>query len=266
MAALRSTFSLLRRCLACCGCRGDGLWLGREQRDAFEDIDAGAAQELMHDGLSEAGCVIFHADCLLRFVDLQVANAIDLANLRQRHHRSLAGGRAVLIHHVKLCHGLDFTLARRLRVQFLDVLKEAGAGEILWTDQLSPDDATFVDDVGFREFEAAVELVGRLILIEDGEQGEMLLRDIVLVLCEGLVAGDGDDLDAGRLVLEGLQAGHLLDARGAPAGPEVEHDHLALKTLQVDGMLTVADGEGRGGPANLVGKSASIAAGGKGAG
>jgi len=220
----------------------------------------------MHDGLSEAGCVIFHADCLLRFVDLQVANAIDLANLRQRHHRSLAGGRAVLIHHVKLCHGLDFTLARRLRVQFLDVLKEAGAGEILWTDQLSPDDATFVDDVGFREFEAAVELVGRLVFVEDGEQGEMLLGNVMLVLCEGLVAGDGYDLDARHLVLKGLQAGHFFDAGGAPTGPEVEDDDFALKTLQVDGALAVVDGEGWGGAPDLVGKCASIATGGEGAG
>jgi hypothetical protein len=147
-----------------------------------------------------------------------------------------------------------------LRVQFLDVLEETWAGEILRTDQLSADDATFVDDVGLREFEAAVELVGRLVLIEDGEQGEMLLGDVVLVLCEGLVAGDGDDLDLGHLLLEGLQTGHFLDAGSAPACPEIQHDYFALKTLQIDGVLTVADGKGRGGPANLVGKSASIAA------
>jgi hypothetical protein len=147
-----------------------------------------------------------------------------------------------------------------LRVQFLDVFEEAGAGEILRTNQLSADDAAFVDDVGFREFEAAVELVGRLIFIEDGEQGEMLLGDVMLVLCEGLVTGDSDDLDLGHLLLKGLQARHFFDAGSTPTGPEVEHDYFALKTLQIDGVLSVADGECGRWPADLIGKSASIAA------
>jgi len=198
----------------------------------------------VHDGLGEAGCVILHANCFLCFIDLKVAYAIDLANLCERHDGSLAGGRAVLIHHVKLCHGIDFTRATpALRVEFLNVFEEAGAGEILWADQLAADDAALVDDVGFREFEAAVEFVGRLVFIEDGEQGEMLLGDVMLILCEGLVAGDGDDLDSGHLVLEGLQTGHLFDARGTPASPEIKDDHFTLKTLQVDGVLAVVDGE-----------------------
>ena len=56
-----------------------------------------------------------------------------------------------------------------------------------------------------------------------------------------------------------------IQARGAPAGPEVEHDHFALKILQIDRVLSVVDGKYRGLAANLVGKSASIAAGGEGA-
>jgi hypothetical protein len=146
-----------------------------------------------------------------------------------------------------------------LRVQFLDVLEETWAGEILRTNQLSADDAALVDDVGFREFEAAVKLVGRLVFIEDGEQREMLLGDVMLVLCEGLVAGDGDDLDLGHLLLKGLQTGHLLNAGSTPTGPEIQHDHFPLKTLQIDGVLTIADGKCWRWPANLVGKSASIA-------
>jgi hypothetical protein len=93
----------------------------------------------------------------------------------------------------------------------------------------------------------------------------VLLGDVVLVFCEGLIAGDGDNLDAGHLVLEGLQAGHFFDAGSAPAGPEIEHDHFALKTLHIDGVLTVADGKYGGFEADLVGKSASIAADGEGA-
>ena len=198
---------------------------------------------------------------------VEVAYAVDLANLCQRHHCGLAGGCAVLIHHVKLCHGIDFTRATpALRVELLNVFEEAGAGEILRADQLAADEAALVDDVGFREFEAAVELVGRLVFIEDGEQGEVLLGDVMLVFCEGLVAGDGYHLDAWHLVLKGLEAGHFFDAGGTPTGPEVEHDDFALKTLQVDGVLSVVDGEGGGGAANLIIEGASIAAGGEGAG
>ena len=221
----------------------------------------------MHDGLGEAGCVVLDADCLLGFVELKVANAVDLANLCEGHHGGLAGGRAVLIHHIKLCHGIDFTRAGRgLGVELLNVFEEAWVGEILWTNQFAADDPALVDDVGFREFEAAVELVGRLVFVEDGEQGEMLLGNVMLVLCEGLVAGDGYDLDARHLLLEGLQTGHFFDAGGAPTSPEVEDDYFALKTLQVDGALAVVDGEGWGGAPDLVGKCASIATGGEGAG
>jgi hypothetical protein len=221
----------------------------------------------VHDGLGEAGGVVLHTHGLVGFVDCEIPDSVDLANLCERHHCRLTGRCAVLIHHVKLCHGIDFTRATAaLRVEFLDVLEEAGAGEVLRTDQLAADDAALVDNVGFREFEAAVELVRRLVFIEDGEQGEVLLGDVMLVLGEGLVAGDGYDLDAGHLVLEGLQAGHFFNAGGAPAGPEVEHDHFALKTLQVDGMLAVADGEHGGWPANLIIKRAAVTSGGEGAG
>ncbi len=57
-----------------------------------------------------------------------------------------------------------------LRVQFLNVFEEAGAGEILGTDQLAANDASLIDHVGLGKVEAAVQLVGRLVLIEDGEQ------------------------------------------------------------------------------------------------
>jgi hypothetical protein len=221
----------------------------------------------VHDGLGETRCVILHANGFPRLVDLNVPYAIDLANLCQSHRCSLAGPCAVLIHHVKLCHGIDFT-ARwlGLGVQFLDVLEEAWAGEILRADQLATDDAALVDDVGFRELEAAIELVRGLVLIEDGEQAEMFLGDVVLVLGEGFVAVDGHDLDAGHLVLEGLETGHFFDAGGTPAGPEIQDNHFALKALQVYRVLAIADGERWGYTADLVGKSTSIAAGSEGAG
>jgi len=93
----------------------------------------------------------------------------------------------------------------------------------------------------------------------------VLLGYVMLVFCEGFVAGDGDYLDAGHLVLEGLEAGHFFDAGSTPAGPEVDHDYFALKTLQVDGVLAVVEGEGGGGAANLIIEGPSVAAGGEGA-
>ena len=221
----------------------------------------------MHYGLGEAGGVVLHAHSLVGFVDCEIPDSVDLANLCERHHRCLTGRCAVLIHHVKLCHDIEFTRAMAaLRVQFPDVLEKARAGEILRTDQLAADDATLVDDVGFRELEAAVKLVGRLVLIEDGEQGEVLLRDVMLVLGEGLVARDSDDLDVGHLLLKSLQAWHLFNAGGAPARPEVEHDDFALKTLQIDGVLAIVDGKCGGWPANLVIQGAAVTSGREGAG
>ena len=93
----------------------------------------------------------------------------------------------------------------------------------------------------------------------------MFLGYVPLVLCKVFITIDGDDLDAGHLVLKGLQAGHFFDAGSTPAGPEVEDYHFALKTLQVDGVLAVVEGEGGGGAANLIIEGPSVAAGGEGA-
>lgn len=94
----------------------------------------------------------------------------------------------------------------------------------------------------------------------------MLPGYIMLIIREGFVACYGHDLNLGHLLLEGLETGHFFDAGSTPAGPEIEHDYFALKTLQIDGVLAVIDGKYRGLSANLVGKGASITAGGDGAG
>jgi len=93
----------------------------------------------------------------------------------------------------------------------------------------------------------------------------VFLGYVPLVLCKVFITIDGDDLDAGHLVLKGLQAGHFFDAGGAPTGPKVQDNHFALKTLQVNSVLAVIDGKYWSFEADLVGKRASIAAGGQGA-
>jgi len=150
----------LRSTLARCRCSNDRLRLCWKQRNAIKNIEAGTTEKLVHDGLSEARRVVLHANGFRCFVDQDVPDAVDLADLCQGHHGSLRGSRTVLIHHIKLCHGPDFTArSLALRVQFLNVLDEACTGEILWTNQLAADDAALVDDVSFRELKAAVELV-----------------------------------------------------------------------------------------------------------
>jgi len=249
--------------LARCGCRNDRRGLRRKQRYTIQYVKARAPQELVHNGLSETGRVILYAHGLVGFVDGEIPDSVDLADLCQGPHSGFCRRCAVLIHHVKLCHNPDFTARRLLRVQLLDVLQEAGAGEILRTDQLAADDAALVDNVGFRELEAAIQLVRGLVLVEHGEQAEMLLGYIMLVFGKVFITGDGDDLDARHLILEGLQAGHLFHAGGAPTGPEVQHNHLTFKTLQVDAVLAVLNGEYGCLEADLVGKCAAITAGGE---
>lgn len=221
----------------------------------------------MHDGLGQARCIVLHANRLLHLVDLNVAYAIDLANLRESPHCRLIGRCTVLIHHVKLCHTKDFTgRSPSLRVQLLNVLYETWAGEVLRTNQFAADDSALVDDIGLGEFETTIKLVGRLLLIEHGEQAKVFSFHVMLVLCEGFVAGDGDHLDLGHLLLKGLQTWHFFYAGSTPAGPEIQHDYFALKTLQVHGVLAVTDGKGGSYAANLVGECSSIAACGEGAG
>ena len=95
------------RCSASCGggrC-GLGRW-GRRcgEHDALNDVDAGAAQELVDDGLGEAAGVVLDADGALTLIELEVADAVDLANAGQGKHGALGGRDAVAIEDVKLSH------------------------------------------------------------------------------------------------------------------------------------------------------------------
>ena len=115
-----------------------------------------------------------------------------------------------------------------LRSQILEVADEIGAGELLCSYQLAANDTAFVDDVGLGKTVAAVESVGGLLLVENGGEVDVVLKDVVLVLGEVFIAGYSYDLDVGELVVEGFEAGHLFDAGGAPACPKVKnHDFAA---------------------------------------
>jgi hypothetical protein len=62
-----------------CWLRG---WGGRgrgEHGQGFDDVEAGSAEELVDDGLGEAGGVVLDADSAGGFVEFELADAVDLA-------------------------------------------------------------------------------------------------------------------------------------------------------------------------------------------
>jgi hypothetical protein len=76
-----------------------------------------------------------------------------------------------------------------------------------------------------------------------------------------LVDADGQDGEIGALMVELDEGRHLLNAGGAPSGPEVHQDHLSTIAGQMHGGGAVGDGEVGGALAHLGGMGAAIAAG-----
>ncbi len=88
---------------------GDGPLGGgrRDEGNFFDDVEAGAAEELVDDGLGEAAGVVFEADGLFRFAELEAADAVDLTEAREGHDGGFGGGRAVAVEDVQLGHRGD---------------------------------------------------------------------------------------------------------------------------------------------------------------
>ncbi len=103
--------------------------------------------------------------------------------------------------------------------KFGEVVGDFGAGPILCSDELAPDDAVTVDDVGFRDHLGTVERVDATIRVADGEEIDVVLSEEVLIDIGILVGGDTDDRERRIAALEGEQAGEFFDAGGAPGCP-----------------------------------------------
>ena len=71
---------------------------------AVEDVEAGAAQELVDDGLGEAGGIVLDADSLFGFVERDAADAVDLAQTGDGEDGLLGGQDAEVVDHVDCCH------------------------------------------------------------------------------------------------------------------------------------------------------------------
>jgi beta-phosphoglucomutase-like phosphatase (HAD superfamily) len=88
-----------------CGCGlGDG---GGEHWHGLDDIESGAAQELMDRRFVQAGCVVLDTDCFFGFVQIEAANTIDLPYLRQGEGSWFCRRDSIAVQNIKLCHALD---------------------------------------------------------------------------------------------------------------------------------------------------------------
>ena len=83
------------------GARSSG---SRNHRHCLNDIQPGAAQQLVDHRPGQPAGVILHTHGLRLLVKFHTPHAIYIANLRQRKHSPLGGRRAVAVKNIKLSH------------------------------------------------------------------------------------------------------------------------------------------------------------------
>lgn len=154
----------------------------------------------------------------------------------------------------------DFEGLREIFLHLCEVVHDVGVGPVLGVDELSAEDALLVDDVGFGDLFGAVEAVDPLLLVADGDQIDVMLDQKLVVEVGVLIDADGDDFEVGHLLVQFEQAGQLLDAWGAPGGPEVEHNDVAAQLAEIDAVGSVGDSELWCGFADVSGVAAPVAA------
>src|SRR5580658_1078381 len=94
--------------LACCGLRlGCRLW--RNERDALDDVETGAAEKAVHDGLGEPGCVVLETNGAGSLVEDKTADAVYLADAAEPHHHCFGWRDIVAVHYVQLRHSSILT-------------------------------------------------------------------------------------------------------------------------------------------------------------
>jgi len=148
-----------------------------------------------------------------------------------------------------------------LRSEAFEVVHDLGAGPDLSADELSPQDAIAVDDVGLRNLNGAVERVDALIAVADGDEIDVMLDEEASVDVVILIGADADDGELWHGALQGEEAGQLLDAGSAVGGPKIEDDNTAVKACEVESLDAVADGEEGSGAAEVIGVISAIATG-----
>ncbi len=150
-----------------------------------------------------------------------------------------------------------------LRLQISQIIHDFGAGPVLRADELAPDFALAVDDVGFGRACGAKGEVALLRLIVDGEEVDVVVGEELVVGVDVVIEVHAENDDLRHLFLEIGERGQFLKAWGAPGSPEIEDDYFAVVVGEADGSGAVNNGEVWGRRGYLSGMRAAIAAGGE---
>lgn len=87
--------------------------LRRDERKLFGDVDSGAAEQLLDNGLVETRGVVFDADGLPLFLELDAANAVYLAHIAEREHSCFGGVLFIAEEDFDGGHGVMITASHR---------------------------------------------------------------------------------------------------------------------------------------------------------
>lgn len=149
----------------------------------------------------------------------------------------------------------------RDRLEAFEEADDLGAGPFLCADEFAADDALAVDDVGLGPHLGMKELGGGLAGIADGDQIHVVTSNKARIGVGVFIDADGNDGNAGQLVVEGEERGGFLNAGHAPGGPEVDEDDLTTVAGEMDGGGAVGEGEVGGRLAGLRRMRAAVAGG-----
>ncbi len=152
-------------------------------------------------------------------------------------------------------------MRRGLKLKALEVGAYLGGGPVLRADELAPDNALAVDNVGLGPLLSMIEFGRALGGVADGDQVDVAAEEEAAVGVGIFVDADGKDGQIGLLAVEFEEGGQFHDARLAPGGPEVEQHNLASIVGQMNGRGSVGDSEVRGYLTGLGGMCAAVACG-----
>src|SRR5208282_3937292 len=120
----------------------------------------------------------------------------------------------------------------------IEVGRHFRAGPILGADDFAVDAALAVDHVGFWVHGGAVvdgDLLGG---VAESGKGEGVGFEEGIVGGGVVVHADADDggAEGGDALLEGVEGGGFVNARGAPGGPEIQYHDLAAEVGEAGGF------------------------------
>ena len=137
----------------------------------------------------------------------------------------------------------DKLVGAGLSLESSQVVQDLRLAPVNRPDKLTAQNALAIDDVGLGKSEGPVKVVTLLVGIADGQQVYVVVLEKFLV--SALVDVDADSQHFYSLALHFLlhlhQGRHLIHARGAPGGPEIQHHNLAPKLGQANLAIAVLD-------------------------